>query len=232
MRNSSRDGNTRPLTCLLRSLYEVKETTGRPLHGTMDWFRIGKGVQGCILSLCLFNFCAEYIMRNNRLDESQARIKIAGRNINNLRYTDDTNLMAESEEELQSLLMRVQQDSVKAGLKLNIQKTKIMVSGPFTSWQTGGEKVKAVADFLFLSSKITVDGDCSCEVKRCLLLGRKVMTNLDSTLKRKDITSSTKVCIVKAMVFSFVMYRCESWSKRRLSTRELTLLNDGAGEDC
>ena len=153
---------------------------------------------------------------NHKLESS-----IAGRSINNLRDADDTNLMAESEEELKSLLMRVQQESVKADLKLNIQKTKIMVSGPITSWQIEGGKVKAVADFLFLGSKITVDGDFSCEIKRGLLLGRKAMTNLDSILKRRDITSPTKVCIVKAMVFSFVIYRCDSWSIKKAEHRRI-----------
>ena len=140
----------------------------------MDWFQIGKG---CILSPCLFNFYAEYIMWNARLEEVQAGIKIAGRNINNLRYADDTTLMAESEEELNNLLMKVKEESEKIGLKLNIQKTKIMASGPITSWETDGETVETASDFIFLGSKITADGDCSHEIKRHLLLGRKVMTN-------------------------------------------------------
>ena len=140
-------------------------------------------------------------MQNARLDEAQAGIKIARRNINNLRYADDTTLMAESEEELKSPLMRVKEESEKAGLKLNIQKTKIMASGSITSWQIEGVKVEAVTDFLFLRSKITVNGDCSHEIKRRLLLGRKAMTNLDSVLKSRDITLPTKVCIVKTMVF-------------------------------
>ena len=146
-------------------------------------------------------------MRNAGLDEAQAGIKIARRNISNLRYADDTTLMAESEEELKSLLMRVKQESEKVGLKLNIQKTKIMASGPITSWQIGGETVGTVADFIFGGSKITADGDCSHEIKRRLLLGRKVVTNLDSTVKSRDITLSTKVCLDKAMVFPVVMYR-------------------------
>ena len=147
-------------------------------HGTTDWFQIRKGVhQGCILSSCLFNFYAEYIMRNAGLEEAQAGIKIAGRNINILRYADDTTLMAESEEELKSLLLKVKEESEKVGLKLNIQRTKIMASGPLTSWQIDGEKV---ADFILGGSKITADGDCSHEIKRHLLFGRKVMTNLDS----------------------------------------------------
>ena len=146
------------------------------------------------------------------LDESQAGIKIAGRNSNNLRYSDDTTLMAESEEELNSLLMRVKEENEKVGLKLNIQKTKIMASGPITSGQIEGEKVEAVTDFLILGSKITVDGDCSHEIKRRLLLGRKAMTNLDSVLNNRDIALPRKVLIVKVMVFLVFMYRCESWT--------------------
>ena len=149
-------------------------------------------------------------MRNAGLEEAQPRIKIAGRNINNLRYADDTILMAESEEELKSLLMRVKEESEKVGLKLNIQKTKIMASGPITAWEIDGETVETVLDFIFWGSKITADGDCSHEIKRCLLLGRKVTTNLDSILKSRDITLSTKVCLVKVMVFPVVMYGCES----------------------
>ena len=159
----------------------------------MDWFQIGKGVcQGCILSPCLFNFYAEYIMWNAGLDEAQAGIKIARRNINNLRYADDTTLMAESEEELKNLLMKVKEESEKAGLKPNIQKTKIMLSGPITSWQIDGETMETATDFIFLGSKVTADGDCSHEFKRHLLLGRKAMTKLDSILKSRDITLSTK----------------------------------------
>ena len=159
----------------------------------MNWFHIRKGVrQGCILSPCLFNFYAEYIMCNARLDEAQAGIKIARRNINNLRYADDTTLMAESEE-LKSLLMKVNKESEKVGLKLNIHKTKIMASGPIASWQIDGETVETVSDFIFWGSKITADGDCSHEIKRCMLLGRKAMTNLDSILKSRDITLPTKV---------------------------------------
>ena len=166
------------LTCLLRNLYAGQEATVRTGHGTTDWFQIGKGVsQGCILSLCLLNLYAEYIMRNTGLEEAQAGIKIAGRNINNLRYADDTTLMAESEE-LKSLLMKVKEESKKVGLKLSIQKTKIMASGSITSWQIDGETVEIVADFIFLGSKITADGDCSHEIKRHFLLRRKVMTNL------------------------------------------------------
>ena len=145
-------------------------------------------------------------MRNAGLEEAQTGIKIAGRNINDLRYADDTTLMAESEEELKSLLMEVKEESEKVGLKLNIQKTKIMASGPTTSWKIDGETVETVADFIFLGSKITADGDCSCEIKRCLLLGRKVMTNLDCILKSRDITLPTKFRLVKAMVIPVVMY--------------------------
>ena len=152
-------------------------------------------------------------MRNAGLEETQAGIKIAGRNINNLRYADDTTLMAESEEELKSLLMKVKEE--KVGLKLNIQKTKIMASGPITSWQIDGETVETVIDFTFLGSKITADGDCSHEIKRRLLLGRKVMTNLDSIFKGRDITLPTKVRLVKAMVFPVVMYRYESWTVKK-----------------
>ena len=153
-----------------------------------------------------------------RLDEAQARIRIAGRNINNLRYADDTTLMAESEE-LKSLLMKVKEESEKVGLKLNIQKTRIMASGPITSWQIDGETEETVADFIFLGSKITADGDCSHEIKRCLLPGRKVMTNLVSILKSRDITLPTKVCQVKAMVFPVVMYGCESWTIKKSEHR-------------
>ena len=151
-------------------------------------------------------------MRNAGLDEAQAGIKIAGRNINNLRYANNTTLTAESQEELKSLLIKVKEESEKAGLKLNIQKTKIMASGPITSWQIDGETVETVSDFILGGSKITSDGNCSHEIRRCLLLGRKVMTNLDSILKSGDITLSTKVCLVKAMVFPVVMYGCESWT--------------------
>ena len=172
------------LTCFLKNLYAGQEATVRTGHGTTDWFQIGKGVrQRCILSPCLLNFYAEYIMRNAVLEEAQAGIKIAGRNINNLRYADDTTLMAESEEELKSFLMKVKEESEKVGLKLNIQKTKIMASGPITSRQIDGKTVETVADFIFLGSKITVDSDCSHDIKRRLLLGREVMTNADNILK-------------------------------------------------
>ena len=155
-------------------------------------------------------------MRNAGLEETQAGIKIAGRNINNFRYADDTTLMAESEEELKSLLMKVKEESVKVGLKLSIQKTKIMASGPITSWEIDGETVETVSDFILGGgSKITADGDCSHEIKRRLLLGRKVMTNLDSILKSREITLPTKVHLVKAMVFPVVMYGCESWTVKK-----------------
>ena len=167
-------------------------------------------------------------MRNAGLEEAQAGIKIEGRNIINLRYADDTTLMAESEEELKSLLMKVKVESEKVGLKLNIQKTKIMASAPITSWQIDGE---TVADFIFLGSKITADGDCSHEIKRHLLLGRTVMTHLDSILKNRDITLPTKIRLVKAMVFPVVMYGRESWTVKKAERKELMLSNCGVGED-
>ena len=166
------------------------------------------------MSPCLFNFFAKYIMRNVRLDKAQAGIKIAGENISNLRYIDDTTLMAESDE-LKSLLMKAKEESEKVGLKLNIQKTKIMASGPITSWQIDGETTETVRDFIFLGSKITADGNCSHEIKRCSLLGRKAMTNLDSILKSTDITLPTKVHLIKAMVFPVVVYGCESWTIKK-----------------
>ena len=160
-------------------------------------------------------------MRNAGLEETQAGIKIAGRNINHLRYADDTTLMAESEEELTSLLMKVKEESEKAGLKLNIQKTKIMASGPITSWETDGETVETVSDFIFLGSKITADGDCSHGIKKRLLLGRKVMTNLDSIFKSRDIALPTKFRLVKAMVFPVFMYGCESWTVKKAECRRI-----------
>ena len=172
-------------------------------------------IRQSILSPCLFNLHAEYIIRNTGLDEAQAGIKIAGRNINNLRYADDTTLMAESKEELKSLLMKVKEESEKVGLKLNIQKTRIMASSPITSWEIDGKTVETVADFIFGGSKITADGDCSHEIKRRLLLGRKVMTNLDSIFKSRDITLLTKVRLVKAMVFPVVMDGCEIWTVKK-----------------
>ena len=177
------------LTCLLRKLYAGQEATVKTGHGTTDRLQIGKRVhQGCILTPCLFNLYEVYIMRNTGLQEAQAAIKIAGRNISNIRYADDTILMAESEEELNSLLLKVKEEHEKVGLKLNIQKMKIMVSGPITSWKIDGDTVKAVADFIFLGSKVTADGDCSHEIKRRLLIGRRVMINLDSIFKSRDIT--------------------------------------------
>ena len=190
----------------------LNESTVRTGHETMDSFKIGKGVcQSYILSP-LFNFYAEYIMRNAGLDEAQAGIKNAGRNINNLRYIDDTTLMAESEEELNSRLMKVKEESEKTYLKLNIQKTKIMAFSPITSWQVDGETMETATDFIFLGSKITADGDCSHEIKRHLLLGRKAVANLDSVLKSRDIILPTKVHLVKTMVFPVVICRCESWT--------------------
>ena len=197
------------LTCLLRNLYAGQEATVRTRHGTTDWFQIGKRVcQDCILSPCIFNLYADYTMRNARVDEAQAGIKITRRNINNLRYTDDITLMVESKKELKSLLMK--ENSEKVGLKLNSHKTKIMLSGLITSWQIDGETMETVTDFIFLGSKITEDGDCSHKIQRRLLLGRKAMTNLHSILKSRDITLSTKVRLVKAMVFPIVTYECES----------------------
>ena len=198
------------LTHLLRNLYAGQEATVGTWHVATDWFQIGNGIyQDCILSSCLFNLYAEYIIWNARLDEAQAGIKIVGRNISDHRYADDTTLMAESEEELKSLLMKVKEESEKVGLKLNIQKTKIMASGLITSWQIDGETMET-RQTIFLGSRINVDGDCSREIKRCLLLGRKAMTNLVSILKSRDIILLTKVCIVKAMVFPVVMYWYES----------------------
>ena len=172
------------LTCLLRNLCSGQEATVRTGHGTTDWLQIGKGVcQGCILSPCLFNLYAEYIMRNAGLDEAQAGIKITRRNISNLRYADDTTLMAKSEEEIKSLLMKMKEKGEKAGLKLNIQTTKIIASSPITSWQIDVETMETVTDFIFLVFRITADGDCSHEIRRRLLLRRKAITNLDSILK-------------------------------------------------
>ena len=204
------------LSCLLKSLYAGQEAAVRTGHGTTDWFQIGKGVrQGCILSPCLFNLYAEYIMINAGLEEAQTGIKISGRNINNHRYADDTTLMAQSEEELKSFLMKVKEESKIVGLKLNIQETKIIASGPITSWEIDGETVETVSGFVFLGSQITADGDFSQEIKRCLLLRRKVMTNLYSILKSRDITLPTKVHLVKAVFFSVVMYGCESWTMKK-----------------
>ena len=189
MKNSERDGNTRSPDLPVEKPIWVQEATV-----TTDWFQIGKGVhQGCILSPCLFNIYVEYIRRNSGLDEAQAGIKIAGRNISNFRYADDTTLMAESEEELKGLLMKVKEEREKVGLKLNIQKTKIIASSPITSWEIDGETVETVSDFILGGSTITADGDCSHEINRRLLLGRKAMTRLDSVLKSGDVTLPTKV---------------------------------------
>ena len=201
------------LTCLLRNLYAGQEATVRTGHGTTDWLQIEKGLcQGYILSPCSFNLYAEYIMRNAGVDEAWDGIKIARRNINNVRYANDTTLMTEREEELKSLLMKVKEEREKAGLKFSIQKMKTMASSPITSWQIVGEEMETVTDFIFLGSKITVDGDYSHGIKRCLFLGRKAMTNLHIILKSRDITLPTKVQLVKAMVFPVVMYGCESWT--------------------
>ena len=173
------------------------------------------------MSSCLFDLYAEYIMRNAGLNEAQAGIKIAGRNINNFRYADDTTIMAESEEELKGLLMKIKEESGKVGLKLNIQKMKIMASSSITSWQIDGETMETVTDFIFLGSKITAGGDCSHEIKRRLLLGRKVMTKLDNILRSRDITLPTKVHLVKAMFFLVVMYGCESWTIRKAESQRI-----------
>ena len=186
---------------------QVKKQQLEPRQGTTNWFKIGKGVhQGYALSPCLFNLYEEYIMRNAGLDEAQAGIKIARRDINNLRYADDTSLMAESKEEIKSLLMKVKEESEKASLKLSIQKTKIVASGPITSWQIDGEKMETITDFIFLGSKITADGECSHKIKRQLLLGRKAMTNLDTILKSRDITLLAKV--PNNQRHSFSQYSC------------------------
>ena len=208
------------LTRLLRNVYAGQEATVRTGHGTTDWFQIGKGVhQGCILLPCLFKLHAEYIMLNVGLDEAQVVIKIARRNINNLRYADDTTLMAESEEELKSLLMKVKEGSERAGLKLNIHKSKIMASSPITSWQIDRETMETEAGFIFLGSKITVDSDYSHKIKRRLLLGRKALINLDSVLKRRAITSPKKVLPVKAIGFPVVIYECQSWTIKKAGCR-------------
>ena len=205
-----------------QSPYAGQEATVRTGHGTTDWFQIGKGIrQGRILSPCLFNLHAEYIMRNAGLEETQVGIKIAGRNINNLIYADDTTLMAGSKEELKSLLMKVKEESEKVGLKLNTQKTKIMASDPITSWEIDGETVETVSDLFWGGSKITADDDRSHKIKRCLILGRKVMANRDSILKSRDITLPTKVSLVKSMVFPVVMYGCESWTIKKAECQRI-----------
>ena len=207
-------------TCLLKNLYAGQEPTLRTRHGRMDWKQIGKGAcQGCILPPWLFNLYSEYIMWNARLDEAQARIKIAGRNINNHRYANHTTLMVISEEETTwwkwKRRMKVKEEDEKADLKLNIQKTKIMASGPITSWQLAGETMVTVTDFIFLGSKITADGDCSHELKSCLLLGRKNMSNLGSILKSRGINLPKTVCLVKSMAFPIVMHGCECWTIKK-----------------
>ena len=212
------------LTCLLKNLYADQEATVRTGHGTTDWFHIGKGVhQGCILSPCLFNLYAEYIMRNAVLEEAEAGIKIAGRNINNLRYADDTTLMAESEEELKSLLMKGKEESENVDLKLNIQKTKIMASGPITSWEIDGETLETlemVRDFIFFSSRITADSDCSHEIKRRLLRGRKVMNNLDSIFFFPLIQHTVFISFV--MLFCYC-YKVQSTIDSIFKSRDITL---------
>ena len=206
------------LICLLRNLYAGQEATELDMEQQTGSKECVKAVY---CSPCLFTFYAEYIMRNSGLEEAQAGIKIARRNINDLRYADDTNLMAESEEELKSLLMKVREESEKVGLKLNIQETKIMAFGPITSCDIDGETMETVAEFIFRSSKITADGDCSHEIKRCFLLERKVMTNLDSILKSRDITLPTKVHLVKVMVFPVIMYGYESWIIKKAKRRRI-----------
>ncbi|CAH2296256.1 Hypothetical predicted protein [Pelobates cultripes] len=205
------------LITLLRNLYVDQEATVRTKHGTTEWFKIGKGVQqGCMLSPYLFNLYVEYMIHKAGLDESKAGINIAGRNINNLRYADDTTLVAESKEELKDLLMRVKEENAKAGLLLNVKKTKIMANSNLSSWQIDGEEVEAVTDFIFLGSKISSDGDCSHKIKTRLLLGRKAMASLDKLVKTEDITLSTKVRIVRTMVFPVVTYGCESWTIKKV----------------
>ena len=209
-------------TCLLRNLYAGHEATVRTGHGTTDWFQGGKGVcQGCISSLCLFNLYAEYIMRNAGLEETQAGIKIAGRHINNIRYADDTTLMAESEEELRSLLMKVKEESEMVGLKLNIQKTKIVESGPITSWQIDGKTMETVADLLFWGSKITADGDRSHEIKRHLFLGRKVMANLGIISWRWQ-WHPTPVFLPGESQGRGSLVGCRLWGHTELDTTEVT----------
>ena len=200
------------LTCLLRNLYAGQEATVRTGHGKTDWFQIRKGVcQGCVLSPCLFNFYAEYIMRNAGLDESQAGIKVAGRNINNHPYGRKRRTKESLDES--------EKESEKVGLKFNIQKTKIMASSPITSWQIDGKTMETVTDFILGASKSLQMVTAAMKLKRRLLLGRKVMTNLDSILKSKDITLLTKVCLVKAMVFPVFIYGCDSWTIKKAECR-------------
>ena len=201
------------LTLLLRNLSAGQEATVRTGHGITNWFQIGKGVcQVCVLSPCLFNLYAEYIMRNDRLDKAQAEIKIYGRNINNPRYADDTILMAESKEELRSLLLKVKEESEKAGLKLNIQKTKITACGPTTSWQIYGETMEIVTDLFWGAPKSLQMVTAALKLKDACSLERKAMTKLDSILKSRDITLTTKVCLIKAMVFPVVKHGHEIWT--------------------
>ena len=208
------------LTCLFRNLYAGQEATLKTGHRIRDWFQIGKGVhQGCILSPCLFYFYAEYIMRNTGRRKHKLESRLPGEI--SITLDIDTTLMAESEEDLKSLLMKVKEESEKVGLKLNIQKTKIMAFGSITSWEIDGETVETVADFIFLGSKITADGDFSHEIKTRLGLGRRVMTNLDSIYKSRDITLSAKSHLVKAMAFPLVMYGCESWTVKKAEHRRI-----------
>ena len=210
------------LTCLLRYLYAGQEALVATTRGTTQWFQIRKGVcQGGILSPCLLNFYAEYIVWNARLDEALAGIKYSGRNINNLRYADATSFMAESEEELKSLFDECERGEWKSWFKTQHSKVKIMASGHITFWQIDMETMGTVTDFIFWGSKIKSDGDCRREIKRCLLLGRKAMTNLDNILKSRDLTLPTKVTIIKAMVFPVVMYGCESWTTKKSELRRI-----------
>ena len=210
------------LICFLINLYVDHEATVETDFGEAEWFKIGKGVrQGCILSPYLFNLHAEHIMRNAGLEEAEAGIKIGERNINNLRYADDTTLMAESEEDLKELLMKVKKESQKAGLMLNVKKTKIMSTGCITQVKIDEEEVEVVKDFVYLGSIIHMDSDCICEIRRRLLLGRKVMTNLDKLIRCRDITLSTKVRIVKAKVFPVTTYGSESWTIRRAERKKI-----------
>ena len=216
MKNSERDRNTRPPDLPLEKPV-CRSRSNRTGHGTTDWFQSGKGVsQGCILSPAYLNDMQSNIMRNAGPDKAQTGIKTPGRNINNLRHADGTTLMAESKEELKTLWMKVKEEREKVGLNLNIQKTKIMASSPITSWQTShGEIMETVKDSILGGSKITADGDCIHEIKRCLLLGRKVMVKLASIFKSRDITLPTKICLVNAMVFPVVMYGCDSWTVKK-----------------
>ena len=203
-------------------MYAGQEVTVRTEHGTKDWFKLGKGVhRGYILSPCLLNLYAEYIMQNARLDEAQAGIQIAGRNGNNLRYADDTSLIAENEEEPKNILMKVKEESEKADLKLNVQKTKIMAFGPITSWHVDGETMETVKGFIFLDSKITTNDDYSHEIKRCLLPRRKTMISLYSVFKTRDVTLWTKIHIAAPMVFLVVMYGCESWTIKKVERQRI-----------